>query len=147
MRYDDYLLKILKDECPFCDINKDYIIEKWKYFTVILARAPYVHDHIMIVPNRHLIRMWEITQEEWWTLVLLIEKWMRKIESIHGEANLLLRDWVANWKLWKSINHLHFHIVPDIPIYSATSWWNREIYTDYQLVKETSAFKAKFKWK
>ena len=147
MRYDDYLLKVLKDECPFCDIKKEYIVERWKHFTVLLSRAPYVRDHIMIVPNRHLIRMWEITQEEWWTLVPLIEKWMKKVEAIHSETNLLLRDWVAKWKLWKSIDHLHFHIVPDIPIYSATSWWNREIYTDYQLAKETSAFKAKFKWK
>lgn len=147
MRYDDYLLKILRDECPFCGIRKEYIVERWRHFTVILARAPYIHDHIMIVPNRHLIRMWEITSEEWETLVPLIEKWMRKIESIHGEANLLLRDWVAKWKLWKSIDHLHFHIVPDIPIYSATSWWNREIYTDYQLAKETLAFKTKFRWK
>ncbi len=147
MRYDDYLLKVLKDECPFCGINKDYIVEKWKHFTVLLSRAPYTRDHIMIVPNRHLIRMWEITQDERWTLVPLIEKWMRKVESIHGEANLLLRDWVARWKLWKSIDHLHFHIVPDVPIYSTNSWWNREIYTDHQLVKETAAFKAKFRWK
>ena len=147
MRYDDYLLKVLKDECPFCGIKKEYIVEKWKYFTVLLSRAPYVRDHIMIVPNRHLIRMWEITQDEWWTLVPLIEKWMKKVETIHGEANLLLRDWVARWKLWKSIDHLHFHIVPDIPLYSATSWWNREIYTDYQLTKETADFKAKFRWK
>jgi len=147
MRYDDYLLKVLRDDCPFCGIKKEYIIEKWKHFTVLLARAPYTHDHIMIVPNRHLIRLSEITVQEWWTLVPLIEKWMRKVESIHSEVNLLLRDWIAKWKLWKSIDHLHFHIVPDIPIYSATSWWNREIYTDYQLVKETVAFKAKFKWK
>ena len=147
MRYNDYLLKVLKDECPFCGIKKEYIIEKWKHFTALLARAPYTQDHIMIVPNRHLIRMSEITQQEWWTLVPLIEKWMKKIESVHGEANLLLRDWVAKWKLWKSIDHLHFHIVPDVPIYSTSSWWNREIYTDYQLSKETAAFKAKFRWK
>ncbi len=147
MRYDEYLLKVLRDECPFCDIKKEYVIEKWKHFTVLLSRAPYIRDHIMIVPNRHLIRMSEITQEEWWTLVPLIEKWMRKMETIHSEVNLLLRDGVANWKVGKSIDHLHFHIVPDIPIYSTNSWWNREIYTDYQLEKETSAFKAKFKLK
>jgi hypothetical protein len=28
MKYDDYLLKVLKDECPFCDIKKEYILEK-----------------------------------------------------------------------------------------------------------------------
>ena len=147
MQYKDYLLKVLKWECPFCGIKKEYIVEKWKHFTVLLSRAPYTRDHIMIVPNRHLIRMWEITSEEWVSLVPMLEKWMRKIESIHGEANLLLRDWVAEWKLWKSIDHLHFHIVPNVPVYSTNSWWNREIYTDYQLIKETAVFKAKFRWK
>lgn len=147
MKYDDYLLKVLKDECPFCDIKNEYVIERWKHFTVLLARAPYIKDHILIVPNRHLVRLSEITPKERWDLVLMIEKWMRKMETIHSEVNLLLRDGVANWKVGKSIDHLHFHIVPDIPIYSTNSWWNREIYTDYQLEKETLAFKAKFKLK
>ena len=141
MKYDDYLLRVLKDECPFCDIKNEYVVEKWKHFTVLLARAPYIKDHILIVPNRHLVRLSEITPKE----ILVIEKWMREMETIYSEVNLLLRDGVANWKVGKSIDHLHFHIVPDIPIYSTNSWWNREIYTDYQLEKETTAFKAKFK--
>ena len=101
MKYDDYLLKILKDECPFCDVKKEYVIEKSKYFTVVLARAPYIKDHILIVPNRHLVRLSEITPKEWWDLVLMIEKWMRKMETIHSEVNLLLRDGVAHGVLWK----------------------------------------------
>jgi len=96
MKYDDYLLKVLKDECPFCDIKKEYIIEKGKHFTVLLARAPYTRDHLIIVPNRHLIRLREIKPEEWETLVPLIEKWTKKLEKIHQEVNLLLRDGVAN---------------------------------------------------
>ena len=147
MKYDDYLLKVLKNECPFCDIKKEYIVEKWKYFTVLLARAPYTKDHLLIVPNRHLIRMWEINQTQRKNLIPLIEKWTKKMGKNHGEVNLLLRDGIANWKIWKSIDHLHFHLIPDIPIYSTNSWWNREIYTDHQLEKETSAFKAKFKLK
>lgn len=147
MKYDDYLLKVLKDECPFCKIKKEYTIDKSKYFTVLLARAPYIHDHILIVPNRHLVRLSEITPKERWDLILVIEKWMRKMETIHNEVNLLLRDWKAHWIVWKSIDHLHFHIVPDIPIYSTNSWWNREIYTDHQLAKETEIFKDKFKYK
>lgn len=147
MRYHDYLLKVLKDECPFCGIKKEYIIEKWKHFTVLLARAPYTHDHIMIVPNRHLVRMSEINFDERWTLVPLIEKWMWKMVVLHGEVNLLLRDWVANWKVWKSIDHLHFHLVPDVPIYSESSWLGRKIYSDYQMLKETKLFKSKVRWK
>ena len=147
MKYDDYLLKILKDECPFCDIKKEYILEKWKHFTVIIARAPYTPDHLLIVPNRHLVRLWEITMEEWWTLVPLIEKWTKKLEKIHSEINLLLRDGVANWIIWKSIDHMHWHLIPDRPVYSSTWWWNRKVYSDFQTVKKTAELKEKFKRK
>lgn len=147
MQYQDYLLKVLRDECPFCDIDKKRIVEKWKHFTVVLARAPYVNDHLLIVPNRHLIRLWEITNEEWWTLVPLIEKWTKKLEKVHNEVNLLLRDWVANWVLWKSIDHLHFHLIPECQVYASNSWWNRKIFSDYLLEKKTLELKNKYKWK
>jgi len=148
MEYKDYLLKVLKDECPFCDIKKEYIVEKWKHFSVILARAPYIKDHVLIVPNRHIIRLSEIKPEERETLVPMMEKWTKKLEKIHKEINILLRDWVANGIAWKSIDHLHFHLVPDCLIYAPNSWWlARKIYSDYQIEKETAAFKTKFKWK
>lgn len=147
MKYCDYLLKILKDECPFCNIRKEYIIEKWKHFTVLLSRAPYVKDHLLIVPNRHIIRLWEITQEEWWTFIPLMEKWTKKLEKVHKEVNLLLRDWVANGVLWKSIDHLHFHLIPECPIYSSNSRPDRKIFSDCQLWKATSELKKKYKWK
>ena len=147
MKYDDYLLKVLKDECPFCGINEDYIVEKWKYFTVILARAPYTKDHLLIVPNRHLVHLREITTEEWKSLITIIEKWTKKLEKIHKEVNILLRDWVANWIVWKSIDHLHIHLIPDRPVYSSTGWMRREVFSDYQLIKKTSEFKNKIKIK
>ena len=147
MKYHDYLLKVLKWECPFCDIDKMRIVEKWKHFTVILSRAPYVKDHLLIVPNRHLVRMWEITSEEWETFIPLMEKWMKKLEKVHKEVNLLLRDWVANWLLWKSIDHLHFHLIPECPVYSAHSGWDRQIFSDFQLAKKTAELKLKYKWK
>lgn len=147
MKYHDYLLKVLKGECPFCDIDKMRIVEKWKHFTVILSRAPYVKDHLLIVPNRHLVRMWEIKLEEWETFIPLMEKWMKKLEKVHKEVNLLLRDWVANWVLWKSIDHLHFHLIPECPVYSAHSGWDRQIFSDFQLAKKTAELKLKYKWK
>jgi len=143
MKYDDYLLKILKDQCPFCDIKEEYILEKWKYFTVLVARAPYIHDHILVVPNRHLIRLWEMTGEESKSLILMLEKWTKNLEKIHKEVNILLRDGVANWIAWKSIDHLHFHLAPDCQIYATTSWWNRKIYSDCALAKEVKDLKKR----
>ena len=147
MKYSDYLINVLKSDCPFCDIKKDYILEKWKHFSVILSRAPYIVDHLLIVPNRHIIRLWEINSEEWNTLIPLIRKWIKKLEKIHKEVNLLLRDGVADWIIWKSIDHLHFHLVPDCPIYSSNSWLGRKIFSDHQYLKRISEFRVKVKWK
>lgn len=147
MKYDDYLLKILKGDCPFCDIKDEYILEKWKYFTVIVARAPYFHDHLLVVPNRHLIRLWEMTSEESKSLILMIEKWTKKLEEIHTEVNILLRDGVANWISWKSVDHLHFHLIPDCQVYSSNSWWDRKIYSDNALAKEVQDLKNRLNMK
>ena len=147
MLYNDYLLKVLKWECPFCNLNKDYIVEKWKHFTVIIARAPYTKDHLLIVPNRHLIRLSEITPEEWGTLAPLIDKWTKKLEKIHSEINILLRDWFANGIVWKSIDHLHIHLIPDHPVYCYTGKRPRSIFSDYQLIKKTKEFKDRVKWR
>jgi len=39
MKYDEYLAKVLKDDCPFCNLKEEYLLEKGKYFSVIMARA------------------------------------------------------------------------------------------------------------
>lgn len=141
-------MNVLKSDCPFCDINKNFIVDKSKDFFVLLSRAPYTKDHVLIVPKRHIVRLWEITPDEWLTLVPLIEKWIKKLEKIHDEVNLLLRDWVADWIIWKSIDHLHFHLVPDVPLYYWGSWWReRNVFSDFQYEKKTIEFKNNYKRK
>lgn len=145
MQYQDYLLNVLKWDCPFCDINTEFILEKWKYFTVIMARAPYIENHLLIVPNRHLIRLNELNETERWALMKMIERWSKKLEKIHKEVNILLRDGVKDWKLGKSVDHLHFHLVPDCEIFAKTSWWSRKAYSDYWLIEKTKKLKKNLK--
>ena len=57
---------------------------------MILARSPYSKDHLLIVPNRHLVRLSEITKEEQESLLPMIKKWTKKLEKIHKEVNVLL---------------------------------------------------------
>lgn len=142
MKYWDYLLRTLKSNCPFCDVDENFVIDKSKTFSVILARAPYVKDHLLIIPDRHIVRLWEISADEWTDLVKLVKKWVKNIEEFHDEVNLLLRDWVADGIIWKSINHLHFHLVPDVPFYYWKAWWReRKIFSDFEYLKLTREFK------
>ncbi len=141
MRYDEFLANALQDDCPFCNIPKEYILEKGKYFTVILARAPYIQDHLLIVPNRHLIFLQEMTKSELSSLMNLINKWTKKLEKIHKETSVLLRDGVAKRIAWKSIDHLHFHLIPDCPVFSKNSWGERIFYSERALIEKTKELK------
>ncbi len=141
MKYDEYLAKVLKDDCPFCNLKEEYLLEKGKYFSVIMARAPYIQDHLLIVPNRHLVYLKEMTKNELSSLMNMLNKWTKKLEKIHKEINILLRDWVANGIAWKSINHLHFHLIPDCPVFSKNSWGDRVIYSERELIKKTQDLK------
>ena len=62
-----------------------------------------------------------MTSEESKSLILMIEKWTKKLEEIHTEVNILLRDGVANRISRKSVDHLHFHLIPDCQVYSSNS--------------------------
>jgi diadenosine tetraphosphate (Ap4A) HIT family hydrolase len=77
----------------------------------------------------------------------MIEKWTKKLEEIHTEVNILLRDGVANWIAWKSVDHLHFHLIPDCQVYSSNSWWDRKIYSDNALAKEVQDLKNRLNMK
>ena len=141
MRYDEFLANALKDDSPFCNIPKEYILWEGKYFTVILARVPYIQGHLLIVPNRHLIFLQEMTKSELSSLMNLINKWTKKIRKNHKETSVLLRDGVAKGIAWKSIDHLHFHLIPDCPVFSKNSWGERIFYSERALIEKTKELK------
>ena len=62
------------------------------YMYIIPARAPYVEDHLLIIPRRHVTLLQELTHEELQSLHALIDKWATKLHTKHKDVNLLLRD-------------------------------------------------------
>ena len=118
VRYWDVVKKFKKDHfCPFCNEKKEDMLENKKYFYVIPARAQYCKDHILIVPKRHICLLKSLTHEELEQMIYLIDKWDKKLRKYHKNISLLLRDGLSKEKIWKSINHLHFHLIPDHIVY------------------------------
>ena len=116
-------LKIIKKKkiCPFCYEKESHIVDEWIYMKVIPARAPYVKDHLLIVPKRHVNLLKELTHPELIDLHELVDKWTKKLHKYHNSVNLLLRDGLVGDKnCGKSVNHLHFHLIPDCDISEKT---------------------------
>lgn len=136
-----------KHYCPFCHEKAENIIEKGKYFFVIPARAPYTQDHILIIPIRHVNTLMTLSSPELAEMHKLVDKRAKKLHTRHKDLNLLLRDGLVKSKIInKSINHLHFHLLPDVGIHIQTPQQadNRQRIEDQEYTKIAKKIKKKF---
>ena len=104
--------------CPFCSLPPEDILEKSDFFYVTLARAPYVPHHILIVPKVHKIWMKELSHDELDNLFDVIEQWTVRLHTHHRNVDLYLKDAVLG-EDGKTIDHLHFHLIPDCMLTAA----------------------------
>jgi diadenosine tetraphosphate (Ap4A) HIT family hydrolase len=81
-----------ENHCPFCRMSDDEILDETENFYAVLARAPYVKDHILIISKRHVTFLNELTkeeQQEMWDLVNTRNTFM---QEEHEGTSILLRD-------------------------------------------------------
>lgn len=144
MKYIDIVTYNLQHNlCPFCWMTKEFIVEQSKYFYVIWARAPYTEDHLLIIPNRHVVLFNSLSREEVQDLMSLVARWDSFLHKKYSDVALLLRDGFTWWKWGKSVDHMHFHLIPDMEIWSMwSSWWvNRKYLTEKEVIQRVKAIK------
>ena len=145
MLYQEIIQKYWKDFDPFLHIKKEEIIDEGKYFFIIAARAPYTINHLLIIPKRKVYILKELNSEELLEMHNLIDTRANKLHTKHNSVNLLLRDWLVWWKSNKSVNHLHFHLIPDCEIGTKQINDNRTFLEDIEYKKLTNKIKKVFK--
>lgn len=102
-----------KRECPFCGV-KDRIIKETPMAYLTYALAPYTKHHLLIVPKRHLESLHDITRNEMDDVLDLQHFGMGLLQTLgYRNATALVRE---GEKTGRSVNHLHFHIIPEIRI-------------------------------
>jgi diadenosine tetraphosphate (Ap4A) HIT family hydrolase len=145
MKYLDVLKNLWKDFDPFIHIKKSEIIDESESFFVIAARAPYVQNHLLIIPKRKIYILKDLKNKEQEEMRELIELRTLKLHKLHNSVNLLLRDWLVWEKSWKSVNHLHFHLIPDCPIWAENlDFQDREWFDDAKYIKVTTEIRRYF---
>lgn len=100
-----------KKECPFCKVNKKVVIKENKTAYLTLARAPYVKDHLLVIPKRHITQFHELKKREKSDLLDLmiygLDEMRKKypaIETIYKEGEIISAH--------KTIPHSHMHLIP-----------------------------------
>ncbi|MEE9911149.1 MAG: HIT domain-containing protein [Deltaproteobacteria bacterium] len=111
----EYLVGDKVDGCVFCKCSvrcDDYIVFEGKTCFVMLNRFPYVNGHLMIIPQRHLGDIQELTNEErieMFTLLDICVKVLREAMKPQG--------FNVGMNLGKAAGagieeHVHLHIIP-----------------------------------
>lgn len=147
MHYHDIVAHNLKyNLCPFCDIPEAFMLERSDFFFVTPARAPYTEDHLLIIPQRHVVLFNDLSREEVQNLMHLVSKRNKKLHTKYRDVNLLLRDGFIGGSIGKSVNHMHFHLIPDLPIgHEEKSWTEREFFSEKKFLACIEQCKKEFK--
>ena len=104
----------MKEECPFCEINKERnrIIDETENCLTILSNPALVKAHCLVVPKRHVEKISELSEKEKKDLFNEIEKFQELLlKKFSGcDINQNYRPFIPQGRL--KVNHLHFHLIP-----------------------------------
>ncbi|MFA7298144.1 MAG: HIT family protein [Candidatus Absconditabacterales bacterium] len=148
MKYITVVKKLEKiHTCPFCHEKPENMLQEGKYFFVIPARAPYTKHHILVIPKRHVNLLATLSHAEILEMNKLVDIRAKKLHTKYKDVSLLLRDGlVKDRSINKSINHLHFHLLPNIGVHvqSNKEANNRQWTEDKEYAKMTQTYKKTF---
>ena len=99
------------NDCPFCLIEDYDVISSNEFIISILDKYPISPGHMLAIPRRHVISVFETTKEEQNALLEEIEQakiWIERKYTPDG-YNIGINDGTA---AGQTIMHLHVHIIP-----------------------------------
>ena len=139
MLYEKFLKKHHK--CPFCNLMDEEILKQNKYAILTLARAPYIRGHLLVVPKKHVLKINKLSKKQKDAVEKLIYYGMKKLHKKYKNVTVLYRE--GNKKeVGKSINHVHYHLIPELQIGAQEKIWkNRKILDEKNYIKRIKELK------
>jgi len=98
-------------DCPFCNLDKDRIVDESKFGLVIRDAFPLFPGHTLVIPKRHTPSFFDLDETERNDLLDLIKKSKLQLdEEFHPDSyNIGLND---GPEAGQTIPHLHLHLIP-----------------------------------
>ncbi|MDL2341869.1 MAG: HIT family protein [Patescibacteria group bacterium] len=98
--------------CPFCD-PLERVIKSNHTAQVLLSDPRKVPGHILVMPKRHVLAPWDLTQQELQDIFELIFFVEKKIIGKLGDGCDIRQNYRPFMKQNAlKIDHVHFHVIP-----------------------------------
>ncbi len=138
MLYKDFI-KNLK-ECPFCKLSGNQIVKENTHSYMVLSIAPYHKHHLLIIPKRHFEKILEATPEEDTDTLSLTRDGILLLNKL-GYKNYVVLVREGDKETAKSVEHIHYHVIPDTPIGMIEGQGDRVVLTKSEMGEILNDFK------
>jgi ATP adenylyltransferase len=110
-----YLTGEKPEGCVFCECSircDDYVIYEGKTCFVMMNRYPYVGGHLMIIPQRHISQLEDLSQDERKEIFALLDTSIKVLKEA-----MKPQGFNVGMNLGKAAGagideHIHMHIIP-----------------------------------
>jgi diadenosine tetraphosphate (Ap4A) HIT family hydrolase len=101
----------MEQACPFCAPSGAVIVAKGLLTTTIRDRYPVSPGHTLVVPNRHVESVFEMSEEEQMAVLEAVRVAKRALDAdLHPDGyNIGLNVGVA---AGQTVMHAHVHVIP-----------------------------------
>ncbi len=114
-----YILSEKENKCIFCERNEtgngnelSLLVHQTTHSFVIMNLYPYNNGHLMVVPNKHVSSLSDLTQAEITDLFLLVQKTESIIKRVFKCDGMNVGINLGKAAGAGIDEHLHVHIVP-----------------------------------
>ncbi len=109
---------------------------------LVMNRYPYANAHLMAVPNRHIGNLEELTQDELFAVMSLVQDSVRILKEAVGAQGFNIGINIGRVAGAGVLDHIHIHIVPRwggdtnfMPILGETKIINEHILETYDRLR------------
>ncbi|PWU12811.1 MAG: HIT family hydrolase [Bdellovibrio sp.] len=114
-----YVRRVIKDEaCVFCKTREmgvaleSLCLYQSSHSMIILNKFPYNSGHVLVLPQRHVGEMLDLSMEEYTDLHVTLRKAVEAVTKVYSPGGLNLGMNLGAVAGAGIPAHLHYHVVP-----------------------------------
>ena len=100
------------NNCVFCNLPSDRIINEYKHFHVIRDLYPVTHLHSLVRPKRHIVSYFECNQDEYNEIPIVLSTQKTELTLIDESITGFNIGMNIGEDAGQTIFHFHIHIIP-----------------------------------
>ena len=100
------------NNCVFCNIPEDRIVNEYKYFYIIRDLYPVTNLHSLVIPKRHVVSYFECNQNEYDEIPIILNTQKTELKLTDDSITGFNIGMNIGEDAGQTVFHFHIHIIP-----------------------------------